>query len=112
MRLRDIAETFEKDLQDPEFIKGYLEESLQDGMPTFLMALRNVVQGSKGMTEVASSTELSRESLYKTLSETGNPQFDTINKIITSLGFRISLIPFEPKKKKYMHELSKASSKP
>jgi probable addiction module antidote protein len=91
MTLRDIYETFETDLKDPEFVQVYLEEALQDGIPNFLMALRNVVQANKGMTAVARDTELGRENLYKALSEAGNPQFATIDKILKSLGMRLTV---------------------
>ena len=46
MKLKDISETFEKDLQDPEFVQMYLEEALNDGVPNFLLALRSVVQAN------------------------------------------------------------------
>jgi probable addiction module antidote protein len=45
------------------------------------------------MSKIASDTELGRESLYKALSESGNPQFITINKIISALGLKFSIEP-------------------
>jgi probable addiction module antidote protein len=92
MKLKDISETFETDLQDPEFVQVYLEEALQDGVPNFLLALRYVVQANKGMTAIAEETDLGRESLYKTLSEAGNPNFATIEKILKSLGMRLTIV--------------------
>lgn len=92
MKLRDIAESFEQDFQDPEFVQIYLQEALNDGMPNFLMALRNVIQANKGMSIVAQEAELGRESLYKTLSENGNPHFETIEKILHSLGMKLSIV--------------------
>ncbi len=94
MKLRDISETFETDLQDPEFIVGYLELALADGLPTFLIALRDVVQAHGGVSKIAQSTNLGRESLYKTLSESGDPHFDTINKILRSLGLKLSITTY------------------
>lgn len=91
MKLKDISETFETDLQDPDFIVGYLELALNDGLPIFLVALREVVQANGGVNQVAQNTNLCKESLYKTLSESGNPEFETINKIIGSLGLKLSI---------------------
>jgi probable addiction module antidote protein len=91
MKLKDISETFEADLQDLDFIVGYLELALNDGLPTFLVALREVVQANGGVNKVAQNTNLGRESLYKALSESGNPQFETINKILGSLGLKLSI---------------------
>jgi probable addiction module antidote protein len=91
MKLKNISETFENDLQDPEFVRVYLEEALNDGVPNFLLALRYVVQANKGMAAIAQETDLGRESLYKTLSEAGNPNFATIEKILKSLGMRLAI---------------------
>jgi probable addiction module antidote protein len=89
MKLKNISETFENDLQDPEFVRVYLEEALNDGVPNFLLALRYVVQANQGMAAIAQETDLGRESLYKTLSEAGNPNFATIEKILKSIGMRL-----------------------
>lgn len=91
MKLRDISETFEGDLQDPEFAQFYLEEALNDGFPNFLVALRQVVQAQKGMSALASEIEMGRESLYRSLSEEGNPQFVTVAKVIEALGLKLSI---------------------
>lgn len=91
MKLKNISETFENDLQDPEFVQAYLEEALNDGSPNFLIALRNVVQANKGMTVIAPETDLGRENLYKTLSETGNSQFATVEKVLKSIGMRLTI---------------------
>lgn len=91
MKLKDISETFEGDLQDPEFAQFYLEEALNDGFPNFLIALRQVVQAQKGMSALASEIEMGRESLYRSLSEEGNPQFVTVAKVIEALGLKLSI---------------------
>jgi transcriptional regulator with XRE-family HTH domain len=39
-----------------------------------------------GMTEVAKKAGVTRASLYKSLSETGNPRFETISKVTKALG--------------------------
>ena len=52
-----------------------------------------IVGSDQGMTQIAASTELGRESLYKALSESGNPQFSTVQKIVSALGLQISIEP-------------------
>lgn len=91
MKLKDISETFEGDLKDPEFAQFYLEEALNDGFPNFLVALRQVVQAQKGMSALANEIEMGRESLYRSLSEEGNPQFVTVAKVIEALGLKFSI---------------------
>ncbi len=60
-------------------------------MDTFLVALRNVAKARGGMTELAQATALGRESLYKTLSEQGNPEFRTLQAVLGALGLRFSI---------------------
>jgi probable addiction module antidote protein len=45
------------------------------------------------MTEVARKAGLSRESLYRALSEDGNPEFATVLKVARALGLRITVEP-------------------
>ncbi|MEM9450071.1 MAG: addiction module antidote protein [Cyanobacteria bacterium P01_E01_bin.6] len=91
MKLIDITETFEQDLQDPEFVRFYLEEALNDEQANFLMALRQVIKANKGMTKIAADIDVGRESLYKSLSENGNPNFETVSKVLASLGMKFSI---------------------
>jgi probable addiction module antidote protein len=92
MRLKEIAETFKRDLQDPEFIEGYLQEALTDGIPSFLVALSDVAKANQGMGQLSIDSNLSRESLYKTLSENGNPHLTTIDRVLNSLGMQLAVI--------------------
>jgi probable addiction module antidote protein len=45
----------------------------------------------KRMTELAKNSGLSRESLYKSLSPFGNPEFATVLRVIQALGFKLSI---------------------
>jgi probable addiction module antidote protein len=42
------------------------------------------------MTRIAAETGLSRESLYKALGESGNPEFGTVMRINRALGITLS----------------------
>ena len=44
---------------------------------------------AKGMSQVARDAGLSRESLYKALSENGNPSFATVLKVAKALGVKL-----------------------
>jgi len=80
-------------LKNPEEAALYLEESLADGdMNAFKIALRNVAEARLGgITELSKATDLNRETLYRTLSENGNPQLDTLSKVLRAFGLRISV---------------------
>ncbi|MDJ0843059.1 MAG: putative addiction module antidote protein [Crocosphaera sp.] len=94
MKLKSMQESLNNDLQDPEYVALYLNDTLNEGSPEeFYLALRNVIKANQGMSQIAAETELGRESLYKALSDSGNPQFSTINKIISALGLQISIEP-------------------
>jgi probable addiction module antidote protein len=47
------------------------------------------VARAKGMAQLARDTGLSRESLYKALSGSGNPSFDTVLRVAKALGLRL-----------------------
>jgi probable addiction module antidote protein len=79
-------------LKDPEEAAAYLSAALEDGNEqVFLLAVRNVVDATSGMTELANRTQLNRESLYKMLSERGNPQLSSIRAILEELGYRLTV---------------------
>ncbi|WP_231599062.1 addiction module antidote protein [Crocosphaera watsonii] len=89
-----MHESLDLDLQDPEYVALYLNDALHEGSPEeFYLALRNVIRANQGMSQIAAETELGRESLYKALSESGNPQFSTVQKIVSALGLQISIEP-------------------
>ena len=94
MKLKSMQESLDRDLRDPEYVALYLNDALHEGSPEeFYLALRNVIKANQGMSQIAIETELGRESLYKALSESGNPQFSTVSKIVGALGFQISIEP-------------------
>jgi probable addiction module antidote protein len=78
----------EKDIAD------FLEAVLEDGEPRSLpRALRAVADSMGGIGKLAERTGLSRETLYRTLSERGNPRYDTLFNILTAFGLRVSVVP-------------------
>jgi len=80
-----------KQLRTPTEMAAYLDAWLAeapDDTAGIARALGDIAR-AKGMSKVARDTGLSRESLYKALSETGNPSFDTILKVARALGLRL-----------------------
>lgn len=57
-------------------------------------ALGNIAK-ARGMSKIAKDTGLSRESLYRSLSADGNPEFATVLKVMSSLGLRLTAAPGE-----------------
>ena len=65
---------------------AYLEAALEERDPALIAAALGDIARAKGMSQVAREAGLGRESLYKALSPTGNPEFGTILKVVTALG--------------------------
>jgi len=83
----DVAEQ----LRTPEEMAAYLDAWLEDAPDDaagIARALGDIAR-AKGMTQVAREAGLSRESLYKALSESGNPSFATVLKVARALGLRL-----------------------
>jgi probable addiction module antidote protein len=68
----------------------YITAAYETGDPEFIRDAYNLVARARGMARVAEETGLSRESLYKALSEKGNPEFNTVMKINRALGITLS----------------------
>jgi probable addiction module antidote protein len=85
----DPAEHLETD----EDIAAYLEAALEEGDPSLVAAALGDIARAKGMTQLARETGLGRESLYKALSPSGNPEFATIMKVISALGLKLHAAP-------------------
>ncbi len=75
-------------------IAVYIEAMLEGGdMRAVPVALRTVADALGGMAVLAEKTGLSRETLYRTLSEKGNPRLDTLAAILATFGLRLSVLP-------------------
>ena len=70
-------------------VAAYLEAALQDGDPQIVAAALGDIARAKGMSQVARDAGLGRESLYKSLSSSGNPELATILKVIAALGLEL-----------------------
>jgi probable addiction module antidote protein len=79
-------------LKSDEDIAAYLEAVMEEGGddPAYIIHALGVVARAQNMSKLARDAGMSREGLYKALSETGNPSFSTVVKVATALGLRIS----------------------
>ena len=66
-------------------------------MPSGAAALGDIAR-SKGMASIAEATGLGRESLYKSLSENGNPELATVLKVVDALGLKLTAVPIDSDK--------------
>ena len=79
-------------LKDEERALAYLNAALDEQDPRlFLIALRNVTRAQGGVATVAARSGLNRESLYRALSERGNPSVQTLASVLEALGARLGV---------------------
>lgn len=82
-------------LKDPEEAAAYIEAAIEQGdNAALLVALRHVA-AAHGMAEVTRSAGTGEKTLFKTLSETGNPTLDTFTRVLRAVGLRLSVTPAE-----------------
>lgn len=100
-KYRKFQDALIDDLRDdPEQAYAYLQVALeefdQDGDTKHLMlALRNVAEARGGVPELVRQVKMGKTSLYKALSEKGNPTLSTVGTILHGLGYRLAIAPLE-----------------
>ena len=87
-----------KYLDNDEAIAEYLTDALETGDPAFVSDALGVVARARGMSDVARTAGMSRESLYRALSADGNPKFETVLRVMHALGLKFSVSPARRKK--------------
>jgi probable addiction module antidote protein len=81
-------------LKTDKDIEEYLDVVLEEEDYKFLpIALADIARTRKAMTSIAKAVGVSRTTLYQSLSEDGNPSFETVAKVADSLGYKITLVP-------------------
>jgi probable addiction module antidote protein len=92
---RDVSydDTLAIVLKDPVEAAAYIEAVMElDEPATLLVALRHVAK-AHGMAEVARRADMGDKTLFRALSEDGNPTLSTISKVLHAVGLRLSVVP-------------------
>lgn len=76
-------------LKTPEECAWFLTDALETKDPAQIAHALGTLARAKGMREVAKKTGLSREGLYKILSDKGNPEIATILRVLQVLGVEL-----------------------
>jgi probable addiction module antidote protein len=77
---------------------AYITAALETGDAAFVRDALGIVAKARGMGQVAKTADLNRESLYKALGETGNPEFGTVMRVMRALGLTLAAHPAERKR--------------
>ena len=78
-------------LKSPEEMAAYLDACFEQdpGDGSLIRAALNDIARAQGMSQLSRDTGLGRESLYKALGSSGNPQFATVIKVMKALGLKL-----------------------
>jgi len=96
MRLNYYREDLIERLRHPDYAAEYLAQVLAEkDKAAFLVALKDVVEATGGMSAMAKRVELTRPALYKVFSKRGNPTLETLQAILEALGLRMTVAPAE-----------------
>lgn len=93
-KIKNFDEYLVEKLRDPKRALSYLNAVLEDcrdgseeSQQLFLLALKAVAQAQGGISELSKKAGLGRESIYKTLSKSGNPRLSTLTALAGAMGF-------------------------
>ena len=79
-----------EDLSSDEAISTFMAEAFQTSDAGYIAHALGVVARAKGMAQIAGQTGLSREQLYRSFSENGNPTLKTTLAVMKALGIELT----------------------
>lgn len=82
-------------LETEDDIARYLNAAAEYNDPEMFQTALGKAAKARGMSSIAKEANVSRESLYRSLSAEGNPSFQTISKVLASMGLRLTIQPAE-----------------
>ncbi|KQT61304.1 MULTISPECIES: DNA-binding protein [unclassified Aureimonas] len=79
---------------DPSAAVATLDAILADGdQGELLVTLRQMAKAFGGIPAMAKAADLNPTQLYRTLSETGNPELKSLNALLRAMGLRLAVQP-------------------
>jgi probable addiction module antidote protein len=86
--------TVESFAKDPEYAAEYLNAVLEDGDEAeLLVALSRIAKAFGGVQAVAGHADLNATSLYRTLSQHGNPELKTLVRVLRVMNLSLAIRP-------------------
>ena len=80
-------------LEDEKAIADYLTLVMEENDPALLAAALGDIARARGMTDIARASGIAREALYKALRADAQPRFDTVQRVLTALGVKLTAVP-------------------
>ncbi len=98
MSVRVYPFDISKGLDSPEAIAIFMADIMESGDPSVIAGGIGEVAKASGMTTLSRMTGISREHLYKSFSETGNPTLKSLNAVLQALGVQLSAKPIKKRR--------------
>ncbi|MDY7576663.1 addiction module antidote protein [Actimicrobium sp. CCI2.3] len=76
-------------LNSEDAVAAYLTTVLEENDSALLATALGDIARSRGMTQVARDSGITREALYKALRPGSEPRFDTVSRVCAALGVRL-----------------------
>lgn len=80
-------------LTSDEAVAMFMADALESGDAGYIAHALGVAARARGMSEIARETGLSREQLYRSFSDRGNPTLKTTLAVMRALGVALSAKP-------------------
>jgi probable addiction module antidote protein len=80
-------------LRTPEEQAIFLADALETGDAGFIAHALGILARARGMTEVARGAGVTREALYRSLGQEGDPRLTTLLGVMRALGLKLSVTP-------------------
>lgn len=94
IKIADLPEfDMTEHLPDEQAIAEYLTVVLEEDDPAALADALGTIARARGMSDIAKSSGITREALYKALRPNASPRFETISKVCAALGVRLVAQP-------------------
>jgi probable addiction module antidote protein len=77
-------------ITSPEDQQDLLNDAFASGSASYIASALGVIARARGMTEVAREAGVTREALYKSLSEEGDPRLTTLLGVARALGVTLT----------------------
>jgi probable addiction module antidote protein len=92
MQMAEKLTTYDpaEDLGSDDAIAIFMAEAFQTNDAGYIAHALGVVARAKGMAQIAGQTGLSREQLYRSFSEKGNPTLKTTLAVMKALGVELT----------------------
>ena len=72
---------------------AYLNAELAEGDPYYIKIALNNIARARNMTALSKKAGVPRASLYRALSDSGNPEYSTIQKIVDAMDLQLIVVP-------------------